>query len=190
MTRTPNPATPMGERILVVASRLFYERGIRAVGVDLIADEAGTTKKTLYDRFGSKDALVAAYLTGRAERWQQLVTERLRTSRRTGARRVLTVFEVAEDWAEGAGRGCAFVNAWAELGAAEHPAHEVIRAEKAWMHDLFRRILTEAGHSSADRTSDQLQLLYEGALVLSSAGGRPAAFRTAATTARTLLGSA
>lgn len=189
-TRTPNPATPMGEHILGVASALFYERGIRAVGVDLIADEAGTTKKTLYDRFGSKDTLVAAYLTRRAERWQRLVTERLSSTHRIGVEQVLTVFEVAEEWSAGAARGCAFVNAWAELGGAEHPAHEVIREEKAWMRRLFRQILLDAGHPDPERTCGQLQLLYEGALVVTSAGGRPQAFRSALEAAGTLLTSA
>src|SRR5918994_1513929 len=69
------PLTPAGERLLDAAAELFYRRGIRAVGVDLIADVAGTTKKTLYDRFGSKDALVALYLRRRAQRWQVFVRE-------------------------------------------------------------------------------------------------------------------
>jgi AcrR family transcriptional regulator len=187
MPRPPNPATPMGQHILDVAGRLFYERGIRAVGVALVADEAGTTKKTLYDRFGSKDALVAAYLTARAERWHDFVLERRRATRRVGAEQVLTVFEAAEDWADGDARGCAFVNAWAELGASEHPAHEVIRDEKAWMRELFWGILVDAGHPDAQRGCDQLQLLYEGALVVSSAGGRPQAFRSATEGARALI---
>ena len=69
--------TPAGHRLLDAASALFYARGIRAVGVDLIAEEAGTTKKTLYDCFGSKDALVALYLRRRAMRWQEFLRSRL-----------------------------------------------------------------------------------------------------------------
>ncbi|MGH3368001.1 MAG: helix-turn-helix domain-containing protein, partial [Nocardioidaceae bacterium] len=63
------PLTPAGERLVEAASELFYRRGIRAVGVDLIAEVAGTTKKTLYDRFGSKDGLVVLYLQRRQHRW-------------------------------------------------------------------------------------------------------------------------
>src|SRR4051794_29516551 len=63
--------TEAGARLLDAASDLFYRRGVRAVGVDLIAETAGTTKKTLYDRFGSKDALVALYLLRRAHRWRE-----------------------------------------------------------------------------------------------------------------------
>jgi AcrR family transcriptional regulator len=52
-------------QILKVADRLFYEQGIRAIGVNAIAAEAGISKKTLYQHFSSKDDLVVAYLRGR-----------------------------------------------------------------------------------------------------------------------------
>ena len=59
------PPKPARERILDAANRLFYGEGIRAVSVDAIAEKAGTTKKTLYYHFKSKDDLVAAYLSSR-----------------------------------------------------------------------------------------------------------------------------
>jgi AcrR family transcriptional regulator len=54
--------TPAARRILDAAAGLFYAQGIHAVGVEAIAAAAHVTKKTLYDRFGSKEALIAAYL--------------------------------------------------------------------------------------------------------------------------------
>ncbi len=75
--------------MLEAAERLFYEHGIHAVGVDLIAAEAGVTKKTLYDRFGSKEQIVVEYLAGRDERWRALLAGRLDAAgegRRTGWR--------------------------------------------------------------------------------------------------------
>src|ERR1017187_5172821 len=65
MTATADKPT-MDQRILETADRLFYLRGIRAVGVDTIAAEIGISKRTLYNHFPSKDALIAAYLTRRA----------------------------------------------------------------------------------------------------------------------------
>src|SRR5579872_4408257 len=56
---------PMKERILETADRLFYLKGIRAIGVDTIAAEIGISKRTLYNHFPSKDALIAAYLERR-----------------------------------------------------------------------------------------------------------------------------
>src|SRR6266699_3678368 len=55
----------MKQRILETAARLFYLQGIRAVGVDTIAAEIGISKRTLYNHFPSKDALIAAYLARR-----------------------------------------------------------------------------------------------------------------------------
>src|SRR5260370_10196332 len=53
------------ERILAAADKLFYAQGIRAVGVDSVSAEAGVSKRTLYNHYPSKDALIAAYLTAR-----------------------------------------------------------------------------------------------------------------------------
>src|SRR5258707_15523612 len=53
---------PPRARILAAAGDLFYRHGIRAVGVEAIAEAAGTNKMTLYRHFDSKDELVAEYL--------------------------------------------------------------------------------------------------------------------------------
>src|SRR5713226_1952074 len=53
---------PPRQRLLAVAADLFYRHGIRAVGVEAIAEAAGTNKMTLYRHFASKDELVAEYL--------------------------------------------------------------------------------------------------------------------------------
>src|SRR5260370_39887982 len=57
---------PPRARILAAAGELFYREGIRAVGVEAIAEAAGTNKMTLYRHFASKDDLVAEYLRQRA----------------------------------------------------------------------------------------------------------------------------
>jgi AcrR family transcriptional regulator len=178
--------TPAGLRILDAASDLFYARGIRAVGVDLIALEAGTTKKTLYDRFGSKDGLVARYLARRAARWQRLVLEHV-TGEPDPRARVSAVFDALERWHAGQTRGCAFVNAYAEVGATDEKTLEVVRAEKRWMRHLFVALAADAGAPEPDATGATLHLLYEGALVLATAGGIPTAVADARTAAQDLL---
>ena len=176
-TTARNPHTPAGARILDTASVLFYERGIRAVGVDLIADEAGTTKKTLYDRFGSKDALVAAYLSRRAEQWVAFLDAYLdEHAPDPGAPRVLAVVDALEERMRGQDRGCAFVNAYAELGGTDHPANAVIRQNKRYMRTLFVRLADEAGLRDPDTVGAQLHLLYEGAIVARTAGGFEGAY--------------
>src|ERR1700689_5592806 len=58
------PKTRVRDRIMRTATELFYQRGIRAVGVDTIANEAGTNKMSFYRSFASKDELVGEDLRG------------------------------------------------------------------------------------------------------------------------------
>jgi AcrR family transcriptional regulator len=180
------PLTPAGERLVTAAAELFYRRGIRAVGVDLIADAAGTTKKTLYDRFGSKDALVALYLRRRAQRWQGFVHGYLERTP-PGPGRVLAVFDALAEWLAEQDRGCAFVNAHAEIGGTDHPGVPVIRAEKAAMRALFSRLVQAAGIPHAEDVGAQLHVLYEGANVAVTAGGQTDAIEHARVAAARLL---
>jgi AcrR family transcriptional regulator len=172
--------TEAGTRLLGAAGELFYSRGVRAVGVDLIAETAGTTKKTLYDRFGSKDALVALYLLQRAHRWREHLLARLADSE-DGGELVYLVFDALRDWMGTQQRGCAFINAYAELGDSRHPAVPVIRAEKAWMRTLFD---TLAGDR---RVGGHLHLIYEGTLVVLTAGANPEAAAEARDCVRTVM---
>lgn len=180
----PVITTPVGHRILAAAGRLFYERGIVATGVDRVVEEAGTTKRTLYQRFGSKDALVAAYLQQRAHRWQSELLHALAESGSDSdpARSIDVVHNHAMRWAQDGGRGCAFVNAWAEIGGSGHEALAVIQAEKAWMHDLFTQIVGGDG-----REGTILYLLYEGAQVTAAIRSDPDVFDTARTASRHFL---
>ncbi|MGW6735680.1 TetR/AcrR family transcriptional regulator [Streptomyces sp. NPDC055013] len=162
--------TRAARRVLEAAERLFYERGIHAVGVDLIAAEAGVTKKTLYDRFGSKERIVVEYLTGRDERWRaflaQYLDDHLDAAHATPQARVLAVFDASRAWsAEYGSKGCSMVNAHAEISDPAHPAHRVIAGQKEWMLALFTRLARDIAPDDADRLGRTLMLLHEGALV-------------------------
>lgn len=174
------PLTPRARRVLEVASELFYWRGIHAVGVDTIAAESGVTKRTLYDRFGSKDGLITAYLAARDRRWREQVLARLDAAGQDPVARVLAPFDVLSEWLAPRSRGCAFVNAFAELPDPDHPARRLVVAEKIWLRDLFRSLLREAEVSDPDILAAQLLSLHEGASVSYSIVDD----RTAAMTAR------
>ncbi len=188
-TMTAEPTlTPAARRILDAATDLFYGRGINSVGVELIAEHAGTTKKTIYDRFGSKDGLVVAYLEARARRWQAHVTDRLAGVDGGASRRAVAVLDALESWLEVAERGCGFVAAFAELSTSSERATVVVRAEKQWMRELFHRLLEEGGIEDHGSLARQLALVLEGAIVESTAGGSPYALDDARAAMRTLLG--
>lgn len=155
--------TPGARRILEVASHLFYRDGIHAVGVDTIAAESGVTKRTLYDRFGSKDALVAAYLRRRHELWWQQFEQRIAAAE---SPRALVVFDAYLDDATMVSRGCAFVNAAAEL-PRDHAAYTAIREHKQAVRDRLAELVAEdrSDPAEARRLAEHVFLLVEGAIV-------------------------
>jgi len=180
--------TPAAHRILDAASELYYDRGINSVGMDLVAEQAGTTKKTIYDRFGSKDGLVVAYLEARARRWQAHVEDHLATVPDPGVHRVVAVIEALESWLAAGTRGCGFVNAYAELSTQSAAATGVVRREKEWVRNLYARLLEESGIASPDALGRQLALVHEGAIVSLTAGGSAEALDDARQATLVLLG--
>ncbi|MGA5899538.1 TetR/AcrR family transcriptional regulator [Streptomyces venetus] len=180
--------TPAARRALAAADRLFYERGIHAVGVDLIAAEAGVTKKTLYDRFGSKEQIVVEYLADRDERWRAFLGERLDAADPDPRERVLTVFDASRAWAtESSPKGCGMVNAHAEISDPAHPAHPIITGQKRWMLDLFTGLAAEIAPEGAESLARTLMLVHEGALVAHGLGVFPNALAHAREQAAALL---
>lgn len=188
-TDTPAGArSPAADRILATASDLFFLHGIRAVGVDTIAAESGVTKMTLYKHFGSKDGLVAAYLRSRDElwrgRWKRAID---RGGEPTD--RLLAVFDAYErSVIEDDFRGCAFVNAAAELPDLSHPAREVVYEHKAAMRGELAALAERAGLSSPEDVADEVMLLLEGAFITASLRHDPGPLRRAREMASRLIG--
>jgi AcrR family transcriptional regulator len=184
------PLTPGARRVLDAASELFYERGIHAVGVDTIAEAAGVTKKTLYDRFGSKEALVVAYLQHRDARWREHLADHLAKVPAAGPDRVLAVFDAAISWSGENGRkGCSAINARAEIGDGHdgHPVFPEIARQKVWLLDLFTNLCRDAGTVDPSNMAQRMMLLHEGAIVTVGMETFPHPFELARAVARALL---
>jgi AcrR family transcriptional regulator len=162
------------------ADRLFYRKGIRAVGVDAVAAEAGISKRSLYDTFPSKDALIAAYLSRR------LVE--LEITDRPPLEQILGAFDRLErSVASRTFRGCAFVNAVAELGQEVRDIGRLAVAFKERRRLWFRDLLSRLGIADADGLATQLALLLDGAIATSLVRGDPAFVRAAREAAVTLI---
>jgi AcrR family transcriptional regulator len=176
------------ERILDVADRLFYERGIHAVGVDTIVAESQVAKTTLYGHFQSKDQLIAEYLRQRSAHWLALIDDELAARGGTPIDRIERVFELLGDWFEQPSyRGCPFINACAEFSRADHPAAVVTREHRRQLTTRFVDLCAEAGVKVPSLLAAQLVLLYDAALVSAHIDGTPAAAQTARDAAVTLL---
>ena len=172
VSRDKDERIPPRERILAAASDLFYRHGIRAVGVEAIAEAAGTNKMTLYRHFQSKDELVAEYLRQSAKAadacWDQL--ERLHPG--DGLAQLGAWFrEVAEHVSDSDQRGCALANAAIELPEKTHPARRVIEEYKSAVRSRLVRLAQTAGLREPEMLADELFLLLEGARVSAQSGG-------------------
>ncbi|GLR84774.1 TetR family transcriptional regulator [Bradyrhizobium iriomotense] len=175
--------TDMKERILKTADRLFYLEGIRAVGVDMVAAEIGISKRTLYNHFPSKDALIAAYLERR------FVSAR--PSDKPPAEQILATFDSLERrFAAKDFRGCPFVNAVAELGPSDRAVKKIAIAFKESRRLWFRDRLTELGVADAEALATQLVLLVDGSIAQDLVRDDPAMARAAKEAATVLLRNA
>lgn len=172
MVTTTAPArTPAAERILAAASRLFYDEGIHSVGVEAIAGAAGVTKKTLYDRFGSKDRIIEQYLRDRDQLWRGWLTAYVERHATAPAEKLLATFDALGAWMrERNPRGCAFVNAHAEIVDPEHPASKAITEQKLWVLDYLIDLADELDVADPVALGQDLTLLFEGATVTYSLG--------------------
>jgi AcrR family transcriptional regulator len=172
----------MKDRILETADRLFYLQGIRAVGVDTIAAEVGISKRTLYNHFPSKDALISAYLERR------FVPPR--PSDKPPAEQILGTFDSLERRFAAKGfRGCPFVNAVAELGE-DRSVRKIATAFKESRRTWFRDLLVQFGIADAETLSTQLALLVDGAIAQNLVRDDPSVARDARQAAQVLLENA
>ncbi|NYH54602.1 AcrR family transcriptional regulator [Nocardiopsis arvandica] len=181
------PMTPAARRVLDVATELFYTRGINTVGMELVAERAGVTKKTIYDRFGSKQELVVQYLRARDARWREHLHAYLGRAD-TPRARVAATFDALDDWmgAENP-RGCAMVNAYAELSDPGHPGRAVAEEQKRGLRDLYADLAQRAGAGDPAALGDALAMLHEGAVVARNVTGVTDAARTARAAADALM---
>ena len=180
---TLHPKIAMKDRILETADRLFYLRGIRAIGVDTIAAEIGISKRTLYNHFPSKDALISAYLERRFVQ--------PRPSDKPPADQILATFDSLERrFASKDFRGCPFVNAVAELGTEDQSVRKVAVAFKESRRLWFRNLLVQLGVADAEALATQLALLVDGSIAQDLVRNDPAMARAAKEAARVLLRNA
>jgi AcrR family transcriptional regulator len=162
MTRAPR--VPPRQRILEAADELFRRHGIRAVGVEAIAEAADTNKMTLYRHFASKDELIAEWARGlvaqKEAAWDEIVAQHPGDP---SAQLVFWSRRTAKQLAQMQERGSAILNALAELPELDHPARRVIDEHRQREHERIVALCREAGFPEPELAADQFYFLLEGA---------------------------
>jgi len=175
------------DRLLAAANELFYEEGVHTVGIDRVIERAGVAKASLYSTFGSKDGLVRAYLSGRADTRRQRI-ERWMARYDNPRDRILGIFDaLGEAIAVSPFRGCALMNASAEVPRRDTPVNQVCSDARAWQRDLLVGLLRELGVADPEPLGRQIQALYDGATVAAAMDRDVAAAATARAAASVLL---
>jgi AcrR family transcriptional regulator len=157
------PKPRVRDRIFETACDLFYRHGIRAVGVDTIASEAGTNKMSFYRSWPSKDELVAEYLRNEEregwEWWDEMMAPHAGDPRK----QVEALFDAhSKETCKMDSRGCPLANAAVEITEPDHPARAVVEQYKTEMRRRFRKLAREMGAHEAEVLGDSLMLLWEG----------------------------
>lgn len=153
------------ERLLRIASGLFYREGIHTVGLDRVLAEAAVTRATLYRHFAGKEALVVAYLLQEDAALRALFADG--ASRASAPTELVDVIidGIADDIARHHTRGCPFINAAAEYPDASSPVREVVAMHRAWFRDTLEQVLASAGVADPVAGAASLVLLRDATLV-------------------------
>jgi AcrR family transcriptional regulator len=167
------------ERILEAAYDLFSRNGIRAVGIDAIIEQSGVARMTLYRHFGSKDALVLAFLERREQRWTKDWLQREVRARAGGpADQLLAIFEIFDEWFQRQDfEGCSFINVLLEIGEPGSELHRASADYLARIRAFVAELAGEAGIADPDALAHKWHILMKGSIVAASEGDRDAAHR-------------
>jgi len=176
------------EQIVAAADRLFYTRGIQAVGMDAVRTEAGISLKRLYSLFPSKDALLIAVLHHRTAEWDDGLASTA-AGATTPREKLLAVYDFLNGWFRTDDfRGCAFINSFGELGAISPDVADVARVQKATFQHYVADLVDEIGGPPA--LAAQLAILAEGAQTTAAISGTPDAAAHARAAALVLIDAA
>ncbi|MFE7118290.1 TetR/AcrR family transcriptional regulator [Streptomyces sp. NPDC057654] len=168
-------------RVLETAEELFYQRGITAVGMAEVRDGSEVSLARLYKLYPSKHHLAAAYLAAHGEQLRTRLAasvERAAPASAGSRARLLAAFDGIREAIDAPGfRGCAFVNAWAELGGNGAESHPLVTEAVQEHKTLFRDYLVGLAEDYADprAVGERMHVLVEGAMVTSALLGADAA---------------
>jgi AcrR family transcriptional regulator len=178
---------PARERILSAARTLFYREGIRATGVERIAEEAQVSKRTLYEQFSSKEELVEAYLNRIDNTGGPPNEQALDAPGANPRNRLLAIFDNPPAHRF---RGCPFHNAAVEAADEMPDVHDIVHQHKLQFIARLTDTAAQAGATDPYQLGHQLAVLFEGGLALATSLNDTAALIHARSAAQVLIDAA
>lgn len=188
----PSATAPKAaERIRQSARELFYQEGIRAIGVEEIVSRAGVTKPSLYRSYASKDELAAEYLRDYEEAfWACFEAGKADHPQDVRAQLLSYLQGLAERATRTGYRGCGLTNAVVEYPGDEHPARKVAETHKRKLRARLVEMSKAMGAKDPATLADGLLLLLEGTYASGQLFGRQGPARSLVTVAEQLIDAA
>jgi AcrR family transcriptional regulator len=174
------------QRILDAAAELFYVEGINATGVERLAAKSSVSKRTLYQHFPSKTAVVEEYLRSIEQGVADALLPEADAADQSPRERLLAVFE-APTARGGPLRGCPFHNAAVEAAGGMPGVHEIVRASKRAFIGRMTALAEQAGAADPQLLGNELGVLYEGAAALATSLDDSSPWAPARAAAETLI---
>lgn len=177
------------ERILSAAEELYYRKGYAAVGMDELRAASGVSLRRLYSLFPAKADIVTAVLARKHGEWESGLTGAVADAGSAPRDRLLAVYGYLEDWfCTDDFRGCAFINAFGELGGTNPEVAEIVREHKASFQRYMTGLVTDAGAPAS--LAAQLSILAEGAQSTAAISGESSVAAQARDAAEVLIDAA
>ena len=154
------------DRLVDTARDLFCRQGIAATGIQEVLKAANVSRMTLYNRFGSKQALVIAALELEGKQWRDWFFRRIEQSGNTPRARIESIFSVLEEWFSRKDYyGCGFINAIAGGDKGDGDVRALALAHKSQIKGYLQHLARDAGCTQVEDFVEQLILIIDGAIV-------------------------
>ena len=177
------------ERILDAAEDLYYAKGYATVGMDELRAAAGVSLKRVYALFPSKNDIIKAVLARKHDEWESMVTSAVSAAGDDPRTRLLAVYDFLQGWFSADDfRGCAFINAFGELGGTVPEVAQIVREHKASFQEYMAELVAQTGASEI--LAAQLSILAEGAQSTAAISANPRVAAQARGAAEVLIDAA
>jgi TetR/AcrR family transcriptional repressor of nem operon len=185
------------EELIARATALFRTHGYAGTSTQLLADELGVNRNTMYREFGSKEGLFEASL----DRYERAVLDHRFGPLEQHDAGLSELLDLFDHWAaavdgQAYGKGCLYCNSAVELGALDPNGRDFTRRYFARIRDALHNALHNAqieGELAGDRQigllADLLTSTTLGLFVLIRSKADPSMIRAVVAAAKSLLSS-
>ncbi|PWN70312.1 TetR/AcrR family transcriptional regulator [Chryseobacterium phosphatilyticum] len=155
------------DRIIRVASDLFYKQGFNSTGINQIIAEADIAIGSLYNHFSSKNDLLQAYLLQEEQSWFEGF-EKSMTKISEPREKILGLIDYRKKLQQNSKfSGCHFIKIICETGDSNPAISDFVKSHKQKQKTLIKTLVDQC-KGAPETAAETIFLLIEGAVVTST----------------------